>query len=266
MTNTRYIGTINKVEVDRLQAHIGYKVVMITTPDKNGNIQLVGPHYHQQPYGFSADASCTMENSRKHSFLDCTCGFYSYTEIEPTIKHWRNECGGYSNQAIVKVALSQKVVVCENGYRSSHQRALHFLMPHCWNCPNPGTHMVPHQKGYFVPGCDDCITQPVSVKKNGPGKTVRDLSYSFDEFSEKFSPAGFGRIKVSSVSDIGKQAVGILEPEREWKQVQRLIDAIAAKGDMVTLQAISGYSNKVLDELMEQAAGTLSGSINEETV
>lgn len=190
MTNTRFIGQINEIsEVDRLQARHGFKVVMLKTPDKKGNVLLSGPHHYHHSYELSADSTCVKGHN---SFEQCSCGFYSYNSASDALTHYWKECGGYMNQALVRVALSQKVVVCEKGYRSSHQRVVKVVMPGCWNCTyKPGTYMVPHTSGYFVTGCESCVASIPSL---------RDTVFTFDEFSEKFSPEGYTKFEVTSVA------------------------------------------------------------------
>lgn len=240
MTNKRFIGQVNSVEeVDRIQARVGYKVAMITVPDNEGKIQLSGPHFYTTSYNLSADSSCARPQRKNHDFMKCTCGFYSYTDIDKTVQHWHAECGGYANQAIMKVALSQKVIVCDNGYRASHQRVMHILMPHCWNCPKAGSYMVPHDSGYFVTGCEDCAKIPLGEES---GRTVRDLSYSFDEFSRKFSPEGFSRMAISSASNMGRQAAAILDPSFSLRRVKEIIDSMASNDDSSAVTEVIDYA------------------------
>lgn len=189
MTNTRFIGNMNEVkEFDRLQARRGYKAIMITNPDKQGNVKVAGPHYYTLPYGFSADSTCEKQSRQSHDFVQCDCGFYSYTDPNDAISHYFNECGGWDNQILVEVALSQKVVVCDKGFRSSHQRVTRMLMPGCWNCEHPGSFMVPHASGYLVVGCQKCITE----------LSLENIAITFDDFSAQHSPEGFNPIAIAS--------------------------------------------------------------------
>lgn len=262
MTNTRYIGPVDHIaQIDRLQAHAGFKVVMITTPDEHGQIKLMGPHHYEAPYSFSADSNCSFKK-HSHGFESCTCGFYSYKHAKDALKHWQNECGAFANQAIVRVALSQKVVVCENGFRSTHQRVTRISMPPCWNCNiNAGVFMVPHSAGFFVAGCSSCV---------GENPALLQDSYTFAEFSEKFSPSGYSRMEVNSFArEItqaetpdktvkaalklwGNKVSRFLEPDYTFKEIEPWIRQALKDKDLPTLKQILSITQSSIDALMAE--------------
>lgn len=247
MTNTRYIGPVNHIaQIDRLQARAGFKVLMIAVPDENGNIAISGPHHYNKPYTLSSDSLCHLTKRSDHDFTTCSCGFYSYSHASPVLTHWEKECGGFSNQALVRVALSQKVVVCEKGYRSSHQRVTSIVMPPCWKCSAAGTMMVPHSAGYFVAGCESCLDETPSL---------REASYTFGEFAEKFSPEGYSGIKITSYaqgSDWGKMVAMALEPDYAIKKVEPMILKAMEDKDLPTLKQILALTQSSIDVLMAE--------------
>lgn len=255
MTNTRYIGPVDHIaQIDRLQARTGFKVVMITIPDENGNIAISGPHHYDKPYTLSSDSVCHVSKTDTHDFEVCACGFYSYNHALGALHHWHSECGGFSNQALVRVALSQKVVVCEKGYRSSHQRVTSIVMPPCWNCStSAGTMMVPHSAGYFVAGCETCLDDV---------PTLREVSYTFDEFSEKFSPSGYSRMKITSYdgnpvsvmngNDWKMNVLKTLEPDFHLKQVEPLVEKMVKEGDLSHLKILLSLVQSSIDGLMDK--------------
>lgn len=238
MTNTHYIGQVNNSDkVDRISPRLGYKVVALHF-DKKGDLKVVPPHFIENEFDFSADSECRTNHK---NFDNCSCGFYAYNNVPGVIDHWKNACGGYSNQVIVEVALSGDVVVAEKGYRASHQRIRRVVMPPCWNCEkNAGTTLLRHQQDFIVAGCDECVS------------SIKGLEgiISFNEFSEKYSPEGFAPVKVSSVKDFQTEALLLLMPEKTVNDVTDLIDKLVASGRLDLVDQIIGHANRSLNAEM----------------
>lgn len=243
MTNTNYIGGVKSFSNnDKLTPYKGFKVVGLKVPKENEELEVVGPHYYAVPYTLSADSSCKKKD--KCDFSSCSCGFYSYANVESALKHWSNDCGGNANLPLVQVALSQKVVICENGYRASHQRIARILMPHCWNCPNPGSYMVAHESGLFVTGCDACMDKYPTIKAS---------SLLFKDFAAKYTPKGVSEIEIYSAADLGKEAMGFLNPEHRIEKAREAIAALVDAKDVFALQTLANEIKVATDGLVASA-------------
>jgi len=231
MTNTRYIGqVVSHQTTDRLSARIGYKVVGVWTGSEDGVMKVVPPHFSENSFDLSADSKC----SGHKDYASCSCGFYAYSTVESTISHWRNECGGFANLAIVQVALSGDVVVAENGYRASHQRIKRILMPHCWNCSAAGVRFVYHESKFLVAGCEACSANVNSI--------------SFADFATQHSPTGFNPVEVLSAADIGAEALNFLAPESHSEKAIEAITQLATMGRLDLINDIINHGNTKLNE------------------
>lgn len=243
MTNTNYIGGVKSFSNnDKLTPYKGYKVVGLKVPKGDEKLEIVGPHYYAVPYGVSADSTC--KKGAKCDFSTCSCGFYSYADVNSALRHWAKECGGNANLPMIQVALSQKVVICENGYRASHQRIARILMPHCWNCSNAGTYMVAHESGLFVTGCDSCMDKFPKIKES---------SLQFKDFAEKYSPEGSAVMEIYSAADLGKEAQKLLNPEHLFDKAMEAIKDLVDAKDIFALQTLAGEIKNSTDSLVSSA-------------
>lgn len=236
MTNTRFIGDVLGRE-DRLTPYVGYKVVAIGR-DEQGGYHLRSPHFTDATIGFSAESECKA--GKKHTeFENCSCGFYAYRRVQDAVDHWRHACGdgsgGYSNFAVVQVALSGSVVTAEKGFRATHQRIQHVLMPRCWSCnAAAGTRFVFHQAGYLVAGCDSCSAKFQAIE--------------FDEFSKVATPEGMEPIRVSSARDLNADAVTILAPAGMVQEIEQMVDVLIAAGRVDLVDSVINTASKKLSD------------------
>lgn len=231
MTNTTFIGqVVGSQTADRLSAHIGYKVVGLWTGSEDGKIKLVPPHYHKDTFELSDESKCTGHKD----FSSCSCGFYAYDTIESALTHWKTSCGGYSNLAIIQVALSGHVVVAEHGFRASHQRTKRILMPHCWNCSAAGVNFIYHENKFLVAGCEVCSEGIDSI--------------SFADFSAESSPQGFLPLEILSAADLGKEAEGFLAPETISATAKEAINKLVTLGRLDLLDEVILHANNKLGE------------------
>jgi hypothetical protein len=212
MTNTSFIGGVNRYSnSDKITPFVSYKVVSMLNPDEHGDVKIFGPHHSFHHYGFSDEALCSTKKPCTH-FEDCSCGFYGYSLVEDAISHWEKQCEGKYDTAValVQVAFSGKVTVCEKGYRASHQRIRKILFSSCCFCSRPGEMIAPHENGSLVPICDGCLGKisgkapkaRFGKRKNSPANSLK--TWSFDEFSARHSPSGFRGIEIGSISDFSR--------------------------------------------------------------
>jgi len=234
LTNTRYIGNVTGGDesIDRISARVGYKVAGLWAGD-DGKVKLVSPHYFTDKFELSDDSKCANGHKK---FGECSCGFYAYNDVTRAVRHWRSECGGYANFAVLQVGLSGSVVVAENGYRATHQRVKKILMPRCWSCDQAGTQFVYHENKFLVAGCD----------KHAKG--VRTLS--FTDFAEQNSPEGFKPIEVLSAKSLSLEAEQFLAPEIMQERAVAIID------DLLRYNRID-----LVDEIIRQANNRLGQSL-----
>lgn len=230
MTNTSFIGAVGGGEqtVDRISPHVGYKVVALKVA-KDDSIKIVGPHHSAKDFELSDNSQCKKNHK---SFENCSCGFYAYNNVTKAIGHWDAAVGGYSNMAIVEVALSGKVIVAEHGFRAEHQRITKVLMPRCWNCSNKGTALVKHSAGFMVTACDDC-----TVKFD-----IADDTISFEDFAAKVSPTGYKPIIVESCKNFTTDAENFLDPTKKMRDIKQIIDELQRKGDLLSLDEVITYA------------------------
>lgn len=213
MTNTSFIGEVNRFSNnDKITPFVSYKVVSMLAPDERGDVKLYGPHHPKHRYGFSDAAVCKRKKPCT-KFEKCVCGFYGYNEIEDAITHWLVQCDGIVNSSavIVQVAFSGQVVVCEKGYRASHQRVQKVILSGCCLCDKNATLLAPHKNGDLVPLCDDCsVNEPVQSAKSLFGESQKQTQrpvipvITFDDFVERQSPSGFSTMKIGSASYISE--------------------------------------------------------------
>lgn len=213
MTNTSFIGEVNRFSNnDKITPFVSYKVVSMLAPDEHGDVKLYGPHHPKHRYGFS-DAAVCKRNKPCTKFEKCSCGFYGYSDINDAITHWLIQCDGIDNSpaAIVQVAFSGQVVVCEKGYRASHQRIQKVLLSGCCLCSKKADMLAPHNNGDIVPLCNNCAAnEPVQPAKRlfGKGKISNERpaipAITFDDFVERQSPSGFSKMKIGSASYISE--------------------------------------------------------------
>lgn len=178
-------------------------------PDERGDVKLYGPHHSHHNYGFSDEAVCS-NNKPCTNFEGCSCGFYGYNLIDDALEHWRKQCSGEANVAsvLVQVAFSGKVVVCEKGYRASHQRVKKILLNRCCLCENTAEMITPHENGDMVPLCTGCFnsakvkhTGGFFKKKSNPVERPAIPALTFSEFAERHSPTGFNPMQLASIPE-----------------------------------------------------------------
>jgi len=233
MTNTNYIGSVQSDgKFDRIAPRYGYKVVSLKSL-KDGHIKIVGPHHSVNDFELSDNSLCS---SKHKSFENCSCGFYAYNNVGQTYHHWLNECGGYSNLAIVQVALSGTVVVAEHGFRAEHQRVTKILMPSCWNCSNKGIGVLKHVSGFMVSACADCAAK----------NKVEDYVKKFEDFGNEISPEGFSPVQIDSCVDFKTEAEKFLDPDKTFRQAKELIDQMQAEGKLVDLDRLISYTQNAM--------------------
>jgi hypothetical protein len=239
MTNTHYIGSEKQqVETDKLSAYHGYKVVALGSLGE-GKADIVSPHFSQRKHAFADSSTCEAGPSLKkvHDFANCQCGFYSYSVPSEVINHWKDACGGYSNHALVEIAASGKVAVCENGFRSSHQRITKILFHNCWNCGKKGEQIIQHSTGYYVAGCVDCLTK----------LDVLDASLSFDEFAKINSVEGYAPLVVGSMP---YTADGVTEfftgVNVRVAKINALLEELSSEGDLISIDKVLEKSRSLL--------------------
>ena len=177
------------VRDSRITPYMGFKIA--TLVNSKGALMFRGPHRLHLPY-LPADASkCRFENMRNHTFENHSCGFYAYDDITQAASHWEHHSGRSLDCAILEVALSGEVEVCEEGYRATKQRVTRVIMPPCWLCADKaGVGMLPHSARSFVTGCADCVAR---VK-------AQNLLISFEDFAEQHKMEGFAPFKVIAAS------------------------------------------------------------------
>lgn len=244
MTNTHYIGSEKEqVEKDKLSAYNGYKVVALGSLG-DGKANIVSPHFSERKHGFADTSSCNLLGGRKssHNFATCHCGFYSYSTPSNVVSHWKDACGGYSNHVLVQIAVSGKVAVCENGYRSTQQRITKIIFPHCWNCSAKGERIIQHASGYFVAGCMVCLEK----------QDVLDSSLSFEDFSRINSLEGYAPLKVTSlIFDRDSVTEFFTGVNMKVLRINTLLEELAADNDLVSIDKVLEKSRTLLNKSLD---------------
>lgn len=248
MTNTSMIGSINAAEpIDRLGAYYGYKAINLKVRDENGDYLFVSPHFRNHIYSTSASLGCHGKQDKPcENFERHTCGFYCYNTIEMAEHHWSFNASGYAHTALVKVALSGQVVVAEKGFRASHQRITDILLPKCWNnCESAGDSLVPHENGFLVSACKDCLD-----------KIGFTAGLSHAEYSKLVSLDGYTPVNVLSSNKILDDALDFFEPNRYYESALQAVDKIQLKGDLIAMQKLSDELSRRMSSMLEAGIQT----------
>lgn len=201
--------------------------------------KLCPPHYSDHILKLADVSSCLKGKKGNHDFASCTCGFYSYDSVEDALDHWKSVCGGFSNHVVVEIAVSGKVVVCEKGFRSTHQRITKIMFPRCWNCVNRGEKIAEHSKGYFIAGCVDCLTKVNAL----------DSAYDFATFAELNRVEGFEPLKVGSFKDTVEDPYEFFTGMNHTVlKVSELLKKLAEEGNLVAIDEVLSMSQNLLTE------------------
>lgn len=187
MTNTSFIGGVQgNRHLDPNKPYSGFKIAMFKL-NKEGEIDLIPPHYHYKVTKLSADSLCKKTHESSESFSSCSCGFYSYGKIADAADH-AGQFNNAHNCFFVEVTLSGFVVIAEKGYKSSHQRVKTIVVGQCCNCDEElSSKFVVHESGYLLGCCDNC------EKYYNPTDIM-----TFEVFQQKTQVEGFNPIATFS--------------------------------------------------------------------
>lgn len=109
-------------------------------------------------YGPKATAKCAYGESHSAPDEDCQCGFYAFRTDVPMPAHTRPR----TNQWLLEVRISGKVVVHENGYRAERQRVVSVSPPSRCACERGAPTVVVAQGRAVSALCVVCAAAAVS--------------------------------------------------------------------------------------------------------
>lgn len=218
--NPLFIGEAisnERVRDTHITPFLGYKIA--TLVHKRGGVMFRGPHRRRLPYKQLDKSRCLYSFMPKHDFESCSCGFYGYTTIARAAQHWAEYSEGSASCAIIEVAFSGEVEVCEEGYRASLQRVTRIILPPCYIChTNAGSKMVQDTHTTFASVCESCLEQKTHHKSSAS---------RFEDFVVANSTQGYPLIKLASASNVasyvtrGPNTLFYDDIHKEWKDLLR---------------------------------------------